>query len=128
MDTLPKAVKFSFYETKTQYLEMKKEWAKEEKHDVNAHLLYAILRGQDWRKAFTAITRPSKIANGAQPSNEGWFKAQNHINRTLKLSFMAKHIPDLLKPFGDTINEGIIRKAWSHFGNYDTPFLESKDG
>ena len=128
MDTLTKAVKHSLFETKEQYLKMKEEWAKQKEHNVNAHLLYAILCGQDWRKAFSPITRPSKIANGAKPNNEGWFLARTHINRTLKLSFMAKNIPDLLKPFGDSINEGIIRQAWSYFGDYETPYLEAKDG
>jgi hypothetical protein len=29
------------------------------------HLLYLVLRGKDWRKAFAPITRPSTLANGA---------------------------------------------------------------
>jgi len=28
------------------------------------HILYAILRGKDWRKCFTPITNPVKLANG----------------------------------------------------------------
>lgn len=35
-------------------------------HDLTAahHLLYAGLRGRDWRRAFTPISNPRKLANG----------------------------------------------------------------
>ena len=77
MNTLSRAMTAQFYPNLTgndaqrQHYALKKHWSalmnSPRKHELAAshHLLYLALLGKDWRKAFTPVTNPKKLANGA---------------------------------------------------------------
>lgn len=75
MNTLSKKITPIFFkeENKTScYNEVRELWLTLQKNDeiqltLAHHILYAILRGKDWRKCFTPITNEVKLANGAAP-------------------------------------------------------------
>lgn len=74
MNTLSKKITPIFFKEEIKhncYFEVKKHWlALQNNQDCNLalehHILYAILRGKDWRKCFTPITNEVKLTNGAQ--------------------------------------------------------------
>lgn len=59
------------------------------------HLLYLILRGKDWRKAFAPVTRPSMLANGA-----GRWRAATIAIKQLHSEW---HEAALLAPFAELL-------------------------
>lgn len=74
MNTLSKKITPNFFKEEIKhncYFEVKKHWlALQNNQDCHLalehHILYAILRGKDWRKCFTPITNEVKLINGAQ--------------------------------------------------------------
>ena len=74
MNTLSKKITPFFFTEETRndcYNEVRKHWLAlqrdpEKTLTLAHHILYAILRGKDWRKTFTPVTSEIKLANGAQ--------------------------------------------------------------
>ena len=73
MNTLSKQHTSKFFATGSDYLTFRQHWAglvnSERKHQLKAphHLLFLILSGKDWRKAFTFPANSNKLRNGYQP-------------------------------------------------------------
>jgi hypothetical protein len=71
MNTLPRAVTAQIFPDVSAYLALRRHWSalmhSDRKHRLQAehHLLYLALLGKDWRRAFTPITNPRKLDNGA---------------------------------------------------------------
>ena len=85
MNTLPRAITAQIFPNPETYHALRKHWSalvnSERKHELTAahHLLYLALLGKDWRKAFTPITNPRKLANGAFHEC-GLFRALYHLH------------------------------------------------
>lgn len=66
------------------------------------YLLYAILRGKDYRKAFTPVTNKTKLENGCR-EQQGLFIARQHIHLSAPKSNpyneLSLGIMRLLEPF-----------------------------
>jgi hypothetical protein len=73
MNTLNKTITSSFFVSPEGYAELQRRWSQivnsEEKHNLTpAHyLLYAVLRGKDWRKGFVTPKRQDPSWQGATP-------------------------------------------------------------
>jgi hypothetical protein len=87
----------SLFETKEQYLEMRanfRSWYNTEENrkrlSAGDFALYALLRGKDWRKCFTA--------NSGDKTIEG---LERYLMKT-KTQYM------FLEPFGSTVSEEMI--------------------
>jgi hypothetical protein len=71
MNTLPRATTTHIFAEPGRYDALRRHWhalvTSHRRHELTAahHLLYAALRGRDWRRGFTPIRRPSKLAGGA---------------------------------------------------------------
>src|SRR5437016_221014 len=71
MNTLPKSITAHFFTDSAHYYALKRHWSalmnSQRKHQLAAshHMLYLALCGKDWRTAFTPISNPRKLANGA---------------------------------------------------------------
>jgi hypothetical protein len=104
MNTLPRAITARFFPEPDHYCALRDRWrwllASDQRTQLTPahHLLYLALRGRDWRRAFTPIRNPRKLANGAFP---GWalFRALDQIQRPW-------HEEWLLAPF-----DGIVTPA-----------------
>lgn len=93
MNTLSKKITPLFFNEDTRhncYNEVKAHWLKlqanSEQHPLTLahHILYAILRGKDWRKAFTPISNEVKLANGAR-AELALTEAQYSLNARLSV-------------------------------------------
>lgn len=71
MNTLSKNITSEFFSSAEDFYKLQKHWGNlvnsERKNELKAahYLLYAVLRGKDWRKAFTPLSNQRKLANGA---------------------------------------------------------------
>jgi hypothetical protein len=71
MNTLSRAVTARFFTNPAEYYALRQHWSglmnTERRHELTAahHVLYLALLGKDWRKAFTPVTNPRKLAGGA---------------------------------------------------------------
>src|SRR5262249_44091407 len=67
------------------------------------HLLYAALRGKDWRRGFCPVTNPKKLANGAR------------FDRSVREAIFDLHsewVEDrLLAPFGGWATAAMLRRV-----------------
>lgn len=87
MKTIPRATHVHVLDPNT-YTVLRQHWSallnSERKHRLKAvrHLLYLMLIGKDWRKAFTPATNKRKLENGAF---EGWvlFRAMYQVHSPL---------------------------------------------
>lgn len=75
MNTLNKTITRHFFIDDEGYNKLVESWSRfsndpELRKTLSAehYLAYAILRGKDWRKAFTPITNSVKLANGQTPT------------------------------------------------------------
>lgn len=89
----------SIFETKEQFLKMRKEWKRytndsELRKGLSGEdfALYAIIRGKDWRKGFAATSNDDTIE-----------RIESYLNKC-KFEYMYT------KPFGNTITEEMIAK------------------
>ena len=100
MNTLSRAITAQFFTAPESYKALQTHWSNlmrsEGKRELTAvhHLLYLALRGKDWRKAFTPITNPRKLDNGA-------FFGWGLFNALRSLHYGRQE--DLLAPF-----EGLV--------------------
>jgi hypothetical protein len=71
MNTLSRAITARFFSTPADYHALRQHWsglvnsARRRELTTAHHVLYLALLGKDWRKAFTPVTNPRKLANGA---------------------------------------------------------------
>lgn len=101
-----------FIETKEQYLEIYKAW----KEFVNnggtvnsSHMmLYNILRSRPYDHGFTPITKPIKLQNGMNK----WTGLREAAGRIRMAAIWGSGLEALLKPFGETIDREVIKRAW----------------
>ena len=107
MNTLNKTITSSFFTSPEGYTELQHRWSKivnsEKKYKLTpAHyLVYAVLRGKDWRKGFTAPKHQDPSWQGASP-----MAVYHALHAARYLQFSIK---DQLCDFGD---------FWSsHFGD-----------
>lgn len=74
MNTLSKKITPLFFKEDIRhdcYSEAKKHWLKlqySHKLTLAHYIVYAVLRGKDWRKCFTPVTNEIKIINGTSPN------------------------------------------------------------
>ncbi len=87
MDKLPLKVWQTHFKDKQHYIDFRARWSKLCSTDTGRgrllspthYLVYAALRGRDWRRGFTPITNPKKLANGGR-DNQGWVHALREIH------------------------------------------------
>jgi hypothetical protein len=96
VNTLNKTITARFYRDADGYNALTHEWARlvnnpEQVLSAQDHLLYAILRGRDWRKGFVLVTSPTKVAGGATSGS-----GPAHV-RAIRSLLRGYHGP--LKPF-----------------------------
>ena len=103
MNTLGKTITQSFYTTESGFHDIETAWKaaiatgfKPTTHDL---LSYAILRGKDWTKGFSAITNSTKLANGRQAFDTGHSSLNYLLRRgpsTFFTDFLVKDICEIL--------------------------------
>ena len=107
MKTLNKNQTTQFFTRPEGYDELINEWKTLKNPNAHCHMLYAILRGKDWRKGFTPITNTVKLTNGQQP-DQAKDKAWNDL-RYRDLPFgkdlLVPNVKDLIRNLVD-INSG----------------------
>lgn len=113
----PHEIRVSIYETKEQYLQLKKEWAKKKYHSAFEHTLYNILRGHDPDRGFTPITRQSRIDNG----HYGAFYDQCRwrIYNILKSAVLPDMESTLKEMTNDVISFAILKRAYELVENWE---------
>ncbi len=108
MNTLPRAITAQFFPNSESYNAFRKHWSalinSEHKHELSAahHLLYLVLIGKDWRKAFTPLANQRKLDNGAF-WNWGMFRALQTIQ-----SLYAEE--ELLLPFHGLVSPQMLQE------------------
>jgi hypothetical protein len=119
MNTLSKTITRTFFQTETGYQELEARWRERLASGTTLHgqdyLLYQLLRGKDYRKAFTPPTHPAKVANGHRPYLEQrlygpwsflFFRAPNRY-QPFPWDENLKH---WLKPYQDLLAEDITEQ------------------
>ena len=124
MNTLGKKVTSTFYKDADGYAQLQARWS-ELMQDKEAckglrtehHLLYAILRGKDWRKGFSPDTNANLLANGANP-----YDAMKKAVAWVRTSYVPSQ-KALIAPFGDILVDdvfdrihGLLPRWWAAEG------------
>lgn len=105
----------SVFETKEQYEQFISEWKtwikSEQKHNTECYhfMLYAMLRGRDWRKCITPPSNPNKLVGV-----EKWRTLRTNLNiihnewynAELLAPFASAVTPEMLKTLRMTIPKG----------------------
>jgi hypothetical protein len=107
MNTLSRAYTAHFFPESANYLALQQHWSRlvrsDRKHTLTAahHLVYLVLLGRDWRRAFTPISNPRKLANGGF---SGWalFRATGQVHSPSSTA-------DLLAPFDGLVTADMLR-------------------
>ncbi|MCI0397848.1 MAG: hypothetical protein L0332_22050 [Chloroflexi bacterium] len=109
MNTLSRAITAQLFDNPETYHSLRRQWSQlmrsERRHELSAahHLLYLALLGKDWRKGFTPVTNPRKLANGAF---QGW---------TLFRALTLLHVPAceswLLAPFDGVVTPEMLQQV-----------------
>lgn len=117
------------FETKEQYLEMRKQWKSKKHHSATEHIMHNLLRGYDPERGITALTNQKKIDNG------GWYNSAlymafkgvnykgydgppeygiNWLFREDSWSGNRRHVlfDEFIKKFEPSVNELTARKAY----------------
>lgn len=108
MNTLSRAETAQFFPDSAAYLALRQHWSRlmnsDRRHDLTAahHLLYLALLGKDWRRGFTPITNPRKLANGAFC---GWalFSALREVHYATAAWLLA--------PFAGLVTEAMLEQV-----------------
>jgi hypothetical protein len=107
MNTLPRAVTAQILTDPNLYDRICQCWSEfvcpPRKHELTAahYLLYAALRGKDWRIGFTCISNQRKLDNGAF---QGWA-----LFRAVAMIHMPSHEEVLLAPFGGLVTRLMVQ-------------------
>ena len=107
MNTLPRAATAQFFPNPDSYNALRRHWSSlinsERRHTLSAahHLLYLALLGKDWRKAYTCVSNPRKLANGAFTS---WalFRALGILHSNMREA-------ELLAPFDGLVTPAMLQ-------------------
>jgi hypothetical protein len=102
MKTLSKEITATFFSSTEGYAQLMTRWSRtmqdraaRKRLTAAHHLLYLILRGKNWQKAFAPVTNPTKLEHG------GFY------NWKARSAVMALHCDgnrkELLAPFADLI-------------------------
>ena len=107
MNTLSKAHTRLWFASAEEYAALESRWSKLTNSDAHRnlgpehHLLYAVLRGKDYRKAFAPVTNARKLENG------GFYKwGLVHALRSVLGTLGEAATHTLLQPF-----EGVVSAA-----------------
>lgn len=106
MNTLSRSITTRFFPTNDSYNVLQKHWSSlmnsERKHELRAyhHLLYLVISGKDWRRAFTLPSNRRKLENGAF---QGWA-----MFRALQLVRSKFKEEELLAPFDGLITPPML--------------------
>ena len=107
MNTLSRAITVRILNGPENYHMLRKHWRmlvnSERKHELSTahHVLYLMLIGKDWRKAFTPPTNRRKLENGAF---QGWI-----LFRVLNRLQMKAYEAELLAPFEDIVTSEMLQ-------------------
>jgi len=101
------------------YNEVRQHWlgllknSKEHPLTFSHYILYAILRGKDWRKTFTPVSNEVKIANGAR-ADWSLTEAQYRLNSRLDVfnDFAPLIDPKVCSTLVRALLQG--RRAWAY--------------
>lgn len=117
MNTLPRAMTVQILTDSQTYYAIRQHWSKlmnsERRHELSAshHFLYLALLGKDWRKGFTCVSNPNKLANGAF---HGW---------NMFHAFTMLHIQwceaELLAPFDGLVTSAMLQPLRRWIPNYN---------
>lgn len=108
MNTLSKKYTSKFFKSQEEYDNLKKYWStlvnSEEKDNLTAthHLVYLVLMGKDWRKAFIPSSKAIRWENGYKP---GIDQAIIRLNYAVNSSFYESNIT---KPFGGLVTHEML--------------------
>lgn len=101
-----------FIESKEQYLAIKASWSKFANSNATIYpehlILYNILRSKNPLRGFVPATNLTKLANG----HDKWFGTKQALYSFGRCKYGKKYIEHLKEPFGETINEEDILRAW----------------
>lgn len=112
MNTLNKTITSFFFTSPEGYAELQRRWSEivnsEEKHNLTAahYLVYAVLRGKDWRKGFTTPKSQDPSWQGATPlAAYNALGTARHLStsigsRSIFGAFWATHFGDILNAQG----------------------------
>ena len=120
MNTLNKEITAKFFKNEEGYEKLQQRWSElvnnpETNKQLKAehHLLYAVLRGKDWRKGFTEATNQRKLDNGYRPDyaiREALYRFRNYDQ-------------SLLKPFEGIIDKKGLDEARKWVNYSDVPLI-----
>ncbi|MBS1722836.1 MAG: hypothetical protein JSS66_07645 [Armatimonadetes bacterium] len=113
--TLSKAQTSKFFIDSDGYAQLVRRWAnlvndKESCKSLTSshHLLYLVLRGKSLSKAFSPITKESKLANGFTP-HDGYLGARSGLLR-YNWQTRSRHVSDaVLAPFADLLDTDAVK-------------------
>ena len=115
LNTLGRTVTSQFFLDSTGFEDLRKRWktlvTSDRKHELgsSAHLLYSILRGKDYRKAFGKVKRASKLSNGFTPYDGlkdaliGLFDYRGQLRGWLQELFGDLLTPDIHRQLSDLL-------------------------
>lgn len=107
MNTLPRKYVSCFFASRDDFLSFRRQWSRlvnsDHKHQLTAahHLLYLILTGRDWRKAFTFPSQSNKLNNGYTPE---LYSALDVLGSRYRQQF-------LLSPFDGLVTPDMLEKV-----------------
>jgi hypothetical protein len=112
MNTLSRAHTAQFFPEPNDYFALQSHWSvlvrSDRRHTLTAahHLVYLALLGRDWRKAFTPVSNPVKLANGGLWA---WalFRASGQV---LNASCEA----EVLAPFDGLVTSAMLAALRAH--------------
>ncbi len=88
MDKLPLNGWKANFKDKQHYIDFRARWSKlcyttadsdRPQLSPTHYLVYSALRGRDWRRGFTPVTNPKKLANGGR-DDQGWVHALQKVH------------------------------------------------
>lgn len=106
----PHEKRVSIYETKEQYLQLKKEWAGTKNHSAPDYSIYNILRGHPADRGFTPITKWNRLQNGAQGAF--YDKVKYRLSGIIDKYGEEGFVEYLKVRYNDVINLATLRKAY----------------
>jgi hypothetical protein len=120
MNTLPRAVIAPFFPFPDSYNALQQHWSSlinsERKHTLSSahHLLYLALCGKDWRKAYTCVSNPRKLANGAFT---GW-----NLFKAFRMLQSKACETELLAPFDGLVTPTMLQMLRSFLPCIGNPY------
>lgn len=106
MKTLGKSITQRFFLVEDGYSLMRKRWSElvngDHKPSSRELLLYMILRGRDYRKAFSPVTNGTKLFNGQNP-DQGLNSAMSGLRRKKDLEELVNRL------FKDIVDHGAVQ-------------------